>query len=55
MVDIAKDEIGTIAYDFFIDEEKREVCIVEKYADDKAFLSHQERFGSLASNMSVIA
>ena len=35
MKDATEDEIGTISYDFFIDEERREVFIVEKYADEK--------------------
>ena len=33
MKDATENEIGTISYDFFINEEKREVFIVEKYAD----------------------
>ena len=44
MKDATKNEIGTICYDFFINEEKREVFIVEKYADDKAFMAHMEIF-----------
>ena len=28
----------------FINEDKREVFIVEKYADDKAFMAHMEKF-----------
>ena len=35
MKDATEDEIGTISYDFFIDEERREVFIVEKYASPK--------------------
>ena len=42
--DAAKNEVGVISYDFFINEEKREVFIVEKYADDKAFMVHMEQF-----------
>ena len=42
MKDATEDEIGTISYDFFIDEERREVFIVEKYADDKAFMAHMD-------------
>ncbi len=44
MKDATQSEIGTISYDFFINEEKREVFIVEKYADDKAFMAHMEKF-----------
>ena len=44
MRDAAKNEIGTISYDIFINEEKREVFIVEKYADDQAFMAHMEIF-----------
>jgi quinol monooxygenase YgiN len=44
MKDATKNEIGTISYDFFINEEKREVFIVEKYADAKAFMAHMEQF-----------
>ena len=44
MKDATENEIGTISYDFFINEEKREVFIVEKYADDKAFMTHMEQF-----------
>ena len=44
MKDATEDEIGTISYDFFIDEERREVFIVEKYADDKAFMAHIDQF-----------
>ena len=44
MKDATENEIGTISYDFFINEEKREVFIVEKYADDKAFMAHMEKF-----------
>ena len=44
MKDATENEIGTISYDFFINEEKREVFIVEKYADDKAFMAHMEQF-----------
>jgi quinol monooxygenase YgiN len=35
MKDVTENGIGTLFYDFFINEEKREVSIVEKYADDK--------------------
>ena len=44
MKDATENEIGTISYDFFINEENREVFIVEKYADDKAFMAHMEQF-----------
>ena len=44
MKDAAENEIGTLSYDFFINEEKREAFIVEKYADDKAFMTHMEQF-----------
>ena len=44
MKDATENEIGTISYDFFINEEKREVFIVEKYADDKAFMAHMKKF-----------
>ena len=44
MKDATDNEIGTISYDFFINKEKREVFIVEKYADDKAFMAHMEQF-----------
>ena len=40
--DATANEIGAISYDFFINEEKREVFIVEKYADDKAFMAHMD-------------
>ena len=29
---------------FFINEEKGEVFIIEKYADDQAFMAHMEKF-----------
>ena len=44
MKDATENEIGTLSYDFFINEEKREVFIVEKYADDEAFMDHMEKF-----------
>ena len=44
MKDATENEIGTISYDFFINEEKREVFIVEKYANDEAFMAHMEKF-----------
>ncbi len=44
MKDATTQEIGTISYDFFINEENREVFIVEKYTDDKAFMAHMEQF-----------
>ena len=44
MKDATENEIGTISYDFFINAEKREVFIVEKYADDEAFTAHMEQF-----------
>ena len=44
MKDTTENKVGTISYDFFINEEKREVFIVEKYADDKAFMTHMEQF-----------
>ena len=44
MKDATENEIGTISYDFFINEKKREVFIVEKYSDDKAFMAHMEKF-----------
>jgi len=44
MKDATKNESGTISYDFFINEEKGEVFIVEKYADDKAFMAHMDQF-----------
>jgi len=44
MKDATENEIGTISYDFFINEEKRQVFIVEKYADDKAFMAHMAKF-----------
>ena len=44
MKDATENEIGRISYDFFINEEKREVFIVEKYANDKAWLAHMEKF-----------
>jgi len=44
MKDAAADETGTISYDFFINEEKKEIFIVEKYADDKAFMAHMKQF-----------
>ena len=43
MKDATKNEIGTISYDFFINEEKREVFIVKKNEDDKAFMKHMEK------------
>ena len=36
--------VGNYRDDLFINEEKREVFIVEKYADDKAFMAHMEQF-----------
>ena len=44
MKDATENEIGTISYDFFVNEERREVFIVEKYADAKAFMAHMEQF-----------
>ena len=44
MKDATENESGTISYDFFINEEKREVFIVDKYAYDKAFMAHMEQF-----------
>ena len=44
MKDATEKEIGTLSYDFFINEEKREAFIVEKYADDKAFMAHMDQF-----------
>ena len=44
MKDAAENEIGTISYDFFINEEKKEVFIVEKYSNDQAWLAHMEKF-----------
>ena len=44
MKEATKDESGTLIYDFFINEEKREVLIVEKYADGEAFMAHIKRF-----------
>ena len=44
MKDAAKNEVGVISYDFFINEENRLVFIVEKYADDQAFLALMEKF-----------
>ena len=44
MKNSTENEIGTVSYDVFINEEKREVFIVEKYANDKAFLAHMKKF-----------
>ena len=44
MKEATKDEPGTLIYDFFINEEKREVLIVEKYANSEAFMVHIKRF-----------
>lgn len=40
----SENEIGTLSFDFFINEEKREAFIVEKDADDKAFMAHMDQF-----------
>ena len=44
MKDATTDEPGTLLYDFFINEESREVLIIEKYADGKAFMAHMNKF-----------
>ena len=44
MKEATKDEPGTLIYDFFINEEKREVLIVEKYANSEAFMAHMKKF-----------
>ena len=44
MKEATKDEPGTLIYDFFINEEKREALIVEKYTDGEAFMVHMEKF-----------
>ncbi len=44
MVEAAKIESGTLVYDFFINEETREVLIIEKYADDQSFMEHMKEF-----------
>jgi quinol monooxygenase YgiN len=44
MKEATQNEPGTISYDFFINEEKREALIVEKYVDGEAFISHMNKF-----------
>ena len=44
MKDATTDEPGTLIYDFFINEESKEVLIIEKYADGKAFMAHMNKF-----------
>mgnify|MGYP002836428962 CR=1 FL=1 len=44
MVELSETESGTLLYSFFINEEKKEVLIIEKYADDKSFMKHMKRF-----------
>ena len=40
----AKEESGTLVYDFFINRETKDVLIIEKYQDDEAFMAHMTRF-----------
>jgi len=40
----AKEESGTLVYDFFINRETRDVLIIEKYQDDEAFMDHMNLF-----------
>ena len=44
MVQASNEESGTLVYDFFINGKTRQVLIVEKYADDQAFMEHMKRF-----------
>ena len=44
MKNSTENKTGTISFDVFINEEKREDLIVEKYANDKAFLAHMKKF-----------
>ena len=44
MKDATIDERGTLTYDFFINEETKEVLIIEKYADGAAFMAHMNKF-----------
>ena len=36
----AKEESGTLIYDFFINRDTKDVLIIEKYQDDEAFMAH---------------
>jgi len=54
MKDATENEIGTISYDFFINKEKREVFIVEKYANDKAWMAHMEKFTQAEFNSKLL-
>ena len=40
----AKQESGTLIYDFFINRDTKDVLIIEKYQDDEAFMAHMKRF-----------
>ena len=40
----AKEESGTLIYDFFINRDTKDVLIIEKYQDDEAFMAHMTRF-----------
>tara|TARA_B100001123_G_scaffold349662_2_gene399776 strand:- start:144 stop:497 length:354 start_codon:yes stop_codon:yes gene_type:complete len=44
MTEASKGEPGTLVYDFFLNEEAREVLIVEKYADGQSFMKHMRKF-----------
>ena len=44
MKEASREEVGTIIYDFFINENKKEVLIIEKYADGNAFMTHMKKF-----------
>tara|TARA_B100001175_G_scaffold39913_1_gene29261 strand:- start:256 stop:612 length:357 start_codon:yes stop_codon:yes gene_type:complete len=44
MVNVSKDEPGTLVYDFFINEKKKEALIIEKYANGDALMAHMKKF-----------
>ena len=44
MTDAAKDETGTLIYEIHINEETKEVLILEKYTNDQSFMEHMDQF-----------
>jgi quinol monooxygenase YgiN len=40
----AEDEPGTLVYDFFINENTKDVLILEQYANSEAFMAHMKKF-----------
>ena len=46
MKEAAKNEVGTLFYDFFINEKEKEFLIIEKYTNGEAFMKHMKKFSS---------